>query len=50
VCGVVVEEASREGGGRGFEYCRPCSGATLHKKMTRLVTGTGGWLPGGVPP
>jgi hypothetical protein len=29
VCGVVVEKASREGGGRGFEPRRSRSGADV---------------------
>jgi hypothetical protein len=38
VCAVVVEEASREGGGRGFESRGSRSDATLH-----------GWLVGRIP-
>jgi hypothetical protein len=38
VCGVVVEEASREGRGHGFEPRQPRSVATLHENLS-----AGGW-------
>jgi hypothetical protein len=43
--GVVVEEASRKGGGRGFELRWPCCGATLHEKMRDLRLDHG-WVDG----
>jgi hypothetical protein len=44
VCGLEVEEASREGGGRVFEPRRPRSGLTVHIKNVRLIED--GWLAG----
>jgi hypothetical protein len=39
VCGVVVEVALREGGGRGFEPYWPRNDATLLEKMHDLPVG-----------
>jgi hypothetical protein len=39
VCGVVVEDALREGGGRGFEPYWPRNNATLLEKMHDLPVG-----------
>jgi hypothetical protein len=50
VCGVVVEDASREGGGSALESCRSRSGATSREKRRDLMTGMGGWVAGGVRP
>jgi hypothetical protein len=44
VCGAVIEETSREGGGHGFKPRRPHSVATLREKYED------GWLSVGVPP
>jgi hypothetical protein len=49
VCGVVIEEASREGEVTGSNHDSRVVSRLYAKKMRDLMTGTGGCLVGGVP-
>jgi hypothetical protein len=52
VCGVVVEEASREVEVTGSNHGNHGASRLYTKKCATcdLLTGTGGWLAGGVSP